>query len=111
MFGLLGFLAAAGDSVNKQRRTEVWRPRVFVSLAFEGPGQAFSVYYYKPSSRGSACSAEAQIQSWLFVYERRDWTGIKLTRLVILAYIRPCPEDHRLPTSLINESLTPDNAS
>lgn len=28
MFGLLGSLAAAGYWINKQRRTEVWDPRV-----------------------------------------------------------------------------------
>lgn len=30
MFGLLGFLAAAGYSINKQRRTEVWDAGVCV---------------------------------------------------------------------------------
>lgn len=28
VFGLLGFLAAAADSINKQRRTAVWHPGV-----------------------------------------------------------------------------------
>lgn len=51
---------------------------MFASAAFEGSGQAFILYYYEPSSGGSACSAQALIQSGLFAYERPVWSEIKL---------------------------------
>lgn len=79
MFGLLSLSAAAGSSINKQRRMEVWDPRVcLVPQRLRGLDRRLSRIIVSPQSRGSACAAEAQIQSGVFVYERRVWTGVKL---------------------------------